>query len=281
MTTSRKEPVFLDTTIMIARLVHSPERRRNIERRLAKHSEKVTSLGVRQEFKRRLLREADYLLRKLNELGSVVRMRRHIHERLPPKQGRKRNICEALIQTVDEQDGNEDLTDRLKLFLHGLLRDGLDDFDEGVDRLITDSGCACGKLNSLREEKCSKVPQQCGIVNFLESRRTQAEAILVRLRRLRAGKNGSEKTPELTKAQAFLEKVIKNPADARKENPCLAVGDAVIALESCGVGTFYTMNRAESQHLAPPLNQTLIIRLANPELDDEVLPSATRPSDPS
>src|SRR5438105_1637387 len=123
------QPIFLDTSILIARLVHSTEKKQSIERRLAKHSQKVTSLVVRQEFKRRLLREVEYLLRQVDEHGSVQKVRRHIHERLPAQLVRKRNICEALIGTVDEQDSEEDLTDRLRLYLRGLLRDGLEDFD--------------------------------------------------------------------------------------------------------------------------------------------------------
>src|SRR5438270_523591 len=59
------QPIFLDTSILIARLVHSTEKKQSIERRLAKHSQKVTSLVVRQEFKRRLLREVEYLLRQV------------------------------------------------------------------------------------------------------------------------------------------------------------------------------------------------------------------------
>lgn len=46
----------------------------------------------------------------------------------------------------------------------------------------------------------------------------------------------------------------------RKSDPCLEVGDLIIALESIDVQTFYTLNRKESLHFCRVLDQDLIIR---------------------
>ncbi len=86
--------IFLDTTIQIARLVHSPLMKRRIEECTRQYDVKVTSSVVRQEFKRRLLKEAKYLLDQLNRRKSYAEVCHHVL-RLPdfPKNKRKRNIC--------------------------------------------------------------------------------------------------------------------------------------------------------------------------------------------
>jgi len=50
--------VFVDTSIQIVRFVHGPETKRRIEQRLAAFERTTTGLVARQEFRRRLLREA-------------------------------------------------------------------------------------------------------------------------------------------------------------------------------------------------------------------------------
>src|SRR5437588_805849 len=100
--------------------------------------------------------------------------------------------------------------------------------------MVDDCGCSCARSSDVRAEKCSKM-EGCGIVAFLESRRPEAQALLDHLKAMPA----ADKTAELRKAEAFLGKVLSAPADAPKEDPCLKVGDALIALESCSVGTFY------------------------------------------
>jgi hypothetical protein len=53
--TTPESDIFVDTSIQIARITHSPETKRRICARLEQHGEVVTSLVVKQEFKRRLL----------------------------------------------------------------------------------------------------------------------------------------------------------------------------------------------------------------------------------
>ena len=52
------------------------------------------------------------------------------------------------------------------------------------------------------------------------------------------------------------------------KEPCLSIGDLLIALESSNFSTFYTMNGKESQHLCPSLKQNFIVRPRNPEKED-------------
>ena len=73
-----------------------------------------------------------------------------------------------------------------------------------------------------------------------------------------------KKSPEIKNAEHFLKGLERNPDKARNDDPCLTVGDLLIALESAGIPIFYTLNSKESQHLCRALDQTLIVRPTDP-----------------
>ena len=104
MPSGQQQDVFLDTSIQIARHVHGPQTKEAINQRLARHSRQVTSLVVRQEFKRRLLKEAEYLLRLLHRYRSFDEVNQHVIRLFGswPGRVRKRNIClvKWLIEVV-------------------------------------------------------------------------------------------------------------------------------------------------------------------------------------
>ncbi|MBM4019712.1 MAG: hypothetical protein FJ288_15560 [Planctomycetes bacterium] len=267
--------VFLDTTIQIARLVHSRQMKDLIAQRLAQYDVRVTSSVVKQEFKRRLLRDAAYLLQTLARVGSYQGVMRHVSDVLPPKQNRKRNICIQVLETVDESDTDEDRTDRLKLYLRSLLTDGINQFEDMVDSVLPGCGCACANapIREVRKyeryefgtDKCSRAKGECGVIEFLR----QNEARLRNIVGVVRGLSPKDKSIELRQAEEFIESVLADAQCARRLNPCSLVGDLLIALESAGIPVFYTMNRAESQYLCRALGQELVVRPRNPEKADE------------
>lgn len=269
----RGSAVFLDTTIQIARVVHSPETKARIEAQLREYDFTVTSLGVRQEFKRRLLREADYLLRKFVEHHSFERVMRDM-QYLPPQQVRKKNICLDLLSTIDETDGDADRADRAILILRELLLDGLADFDDQVGQVVRDSGCGCAIANIRRDgskftfgpRNCSECTR-CGVTTFFTENSARIEAIANALDAV------SEKdlTTELKTIRNFAKRFLASESAATDSHPCLKLGDLLIALESAGIPTFYTMNSKESRHLCPALQQRLVVRRHHPKHDDEVV----------
>lgn len=282
-----EDVVFIDTSIVIARLLHSPETKRRIQERLRNYRRVVTCSVVKQEYKRRLLKEARYLLEQLDRLKSATALMRHLIDRLPPRQFRKRNIGLQMVQSIDEQDGEEDRTDRLRYFLHALLRDGLEEFDALAGVVANGAQCACaqqpikrrgreGQRFDFGREKCSEVRPGCGIEAFLRSQAERLRAILTHLQ----GIPTAQKTDELRDAERFLLTILADPSKAPSENPCLKVGDLIIALESACVPVFFTLNGKESQHLCRPLGQELIVRPSNPELADTVC-KANAPEWPS
>ena len=269
------DAVFLDTSIQIARFVHSPKIKRRIENRISRYRISVTSLVVRQEFKRRLLKEANYLLRQLKRLGSVEEVQRHVHDALPKQQDRKRRISLQILMTVFEQDDSHDRTERAALFLRYLLRGGLDEFDELAGHVVEASRCACGMADAREKksgefdfgtDKCSQTGGRCGVRDFL----TKNEPQMKNLATLFKGTPDQDKSEEVKRAEVFLEEAIGSLEHIEQREPCLRVGDLLIALESLGVPAFFTMNGKESQHFCRAFNQDLVVRRPNPDHDDIV-----------
>ena len=226
---------FLDTSIQIARLIHAPAIRQQIEKRISTFDFTATSLVVQQEFKRRLLKDALYLLALFERYGSFAKVQRHIVDVLTPFQKRKRQICLQVLTSFFETDSDEDLTDRSVLLLNGLVRDGLYEFEQSVDHVITKSGCACatqqprkrGNKYEFGPDKCSAMPS-CTVDSFLDSHRPQLEAILVQIDSA-GDENVSE---ELRNAAKFIRSFMADPDRIRSQDPCKTVGDLLIALES-------------------------------------------------
>lgn len=288
MASATEPALFLDTSIQIARLVHSAQTKEEIHKRLSRHVKTITSLVVRQEFKRRLLKEAEYLLRLLHRYESFDEVHHHVIRLFGswPGRVRKRNIC---LQTLAQIHATTDAerTERLQLFLRSLLVGGLQRFDQMVDTVRNDSCCACGlhdvvekvKLRKydLGPEKCSKTrPGSCRVVEFFSSRKPECECILEKLRSLPEEK----KSAELCKAEKFLEHMTISPSPLNQHDPCLTLGDLFIALESAGVSHFFTLNSIESQHLCRALDQSLIVRPIDPS-KPEVVCAAENPSWPA
>ncbi len=267
--------VFLDTSIQIARFVHGPLTKRKIAERLRNFSFVATSLVVRQEFKRRLLKEARYLLEQLNRRGSLEAVQRHVVDVLPPQQRRKQQIWLDLITTIFEGESDINCTERARLFLRSLLRGGLDEFDELVDHVIESSRYACG-LTRVAEtapdrfetgpEKCSKVRETCGVRSFLAANLSAIES----LRRCLGTVPIGSKSQETSAAEQVLEDLDTPMEGIEDRNLCLTAGDLMIAIESASIPAFYTMNGKESQHLCRALQQDLIVRSPNPDRVDVI-----------
>jgi hypothetical protein len=281
MPSAQQPSLFLDTSIQIARHVHGPKTKEAINQRLREHSRHVVSLVVRQEFKRRLLKEAEYLLRQLHRYQSFDEVHQHVIRLFGtwPGRIRKRNICLQTLAQVHEGTDAE-RTERLRLYLRSLLVDGLRRFDQMVDEVRTESSCACARLEVIEREKlrrydfgkerCSLTkPGSCGIRQFLAQRQEWVQKILGHLRSLAPDKKSSE----VQTAEKFLDKLAAQPDQVEQDDPCLTVGDLLIALESVGISHFLTLNGVESQHYCRALGQTLIVHPVDPTKMPTVCPA--------
>ncbi|OWK45824.1 hypothetical protein FRUB_02155 [Fimbriiglobus ruber] len=262
--------------------MHAPSQRKKIEATWASYRV-VSGLVSRQEFKRRVLKDAKYLIDQLDTKGGFEETFHYMNRLRTNKfHSRRASICISLMAGVTgESDG--DKADRLRAKLHRLLTTGTAMFDAWLDRLVKESGCECGRANvrqvhrrdrliyEVGPEECSKLPEGvCAVGKFSATQRERAKAVLDYLRAL----PDEKKTNELREIERYLADTESAPEMAGKHDPCLKVGDLLIALESAAAGakTFYTMNSRESLHLCRVLGQTLIIRPIDGQAEDVICP---------
>src|SRR6266404_9246298 len=196
----------------------------------------------------------------------------HRLNRLPREQLRKFRMCMQILATSFEDAGDGERFERLRLQLRYQLLRGMQRLTESVTSVIGDAGCACARLPieeikrferyTLPNNKCSRtLPGACKIREFLEQMRPSVQAIQEALIALPT----ESKTRELAAIEDFLRKVLSGSFDVRSLDPCLNVGDLLIALESTMARTFYTLNGKESQYLSRALGQSLIVGHPNPQ----------------
>jgi hypothetical protein len=268
--------IFLDTSIQIARFFQGSDIKKVIENRISKFETPTTSLIVKQEFKRRVLREAIYLLSTFERFKSYSKVRRWVEDNLPSQQARKRTICLNLLSTIGEIDGvketDEEISKRSIVYLRALIKYGLEDFEQSVKNYIQASNCACGKAPviyrniglNIGVEKCSKINGECGIKIFLLENIDQLKRIANKIETILS----SGRTDKLSRTLLFINSFLENPDEVEKLNPCTIVGDLLIALESKNIFNFYTLNGKESKTLCSCLHQNLYIRPRNYNQDD-------------
>jgi hypothetical protein len=249
--------IFIDTSVQLLRFMGRSDVKRQIDLQLKSHGFTVTSLIVRQEFKRRFLSDVKYvrdaLVKCKLDCGETLR---YINQKLGlPVNRRKLSIC---INIFSEGVFNGRLIPNdgecFKLLLDTWLDFGLAMFDDSVGQVVRYSECGCGKSDRLGPQKC-KSTDRCEIDAFIRSRNTNGEEILSFLRE----KSKFPKTKEIEKAEQTLSRWLKDAVSPSSTNPCLNVGDLIISMESAGVPTFYTQNARESQHFCCVNNQTMIV----------------------
>ncbi len=73
-----EQEVYLDTTILIASFIHSPRVKFEIREKIKSFRNVLTGQVAQQEFTRRLLKEAEYLLGQLKKRKTVAAVQRHL-----------------------------------------------------------------------------------------------------------------------------------------------------------------------------------------------------------
>lgn len=276
--------IFPDTSIHIARLLREPEIKKMIEQRLASYDFVVSSSVVVQEFKRRVMPEAIYLINQLNHRGSYQKVKRHVTHVLPDIMKRKRQICLGMLESIFESVGNADdseLTERAIRYLHTLIKHSITYFKRKLDTVIPGTECHLSKLPikvrvpykkyDLVEKKCSKVYPPCPVADFLKEKTELCKQILKYLSALK------DKTKELESTLEFLRGIIDNPDTIHENEPCYCVGDLLIALESNKIPDFYTMNYKESKFFCDVLDQDLIVLPHNPDKSENTYSKNSKP----
>ena len=122
MTGRRRVVVFVDTSILVAKVIREPPVRARIKSWLDRFQLKVSGRVALQEFKSRVLRDAAYLLYKLNQSGTYMATLHHVTNVLPRQLQRKQRICLPLLhQILPGGTSDQELTERARLYLRTLL----------------------------------------------------------------------------------------------------------------------------------------------------------------
>jgi hypothetical protein len=274
--------IFLDTSVQIARLLR-PQMKQPIENCVSKYRRRASGTVAVQEFKRRVLKEAAYLLTKLNQTNSYHQTLEYVTAVLPKMQERKRTICLLLLHKVLHDRSDQELTERARYYLRTLLMHGEKLFLRFLDEVVPPTNCYLARLpiqekrryySYTIETKCSKTRNRCQIAEFLQQRKEICQELFQFLSQLPQGRL----TPELERGREFVGKIVGgtlNTVDG--EEPCLNYGDFLLALESEGWPAFYTMNYRESQAYADFLGQELLIRPNNPASQEQIHQTSSKP----
>lgn len=277
-----RDVIFLDTSVQIARLLR-PQLRQPIENCVSNYRRKASGTVALQEFKRRVLKEAAYLLTKLNQTNSYSVTLEHVTSVLPRMQERKRTICLLLLHKILHDRSDEELTERATLYLRTLLVHGEKMFLRFLDEIVPPENCYLARLpvkekkrylSYTIETRCSKTRGKCRVGDFLHQKKEICRKLFEFLNQLPQ----QRLTGELQNARELLEKIARNTLGAAEsEEPCLKYGDLLLCLESEDWPAFYTMNYKESQAFADFLGQDLVIRPNNPANQEEIHCSSARP----
>jgi len=273
--TNISDAIFLDTSVQIARLLR-PQMKEPIETCVSKYRRRASGTVALQEFKRRILKEAAYLLTKLNQTNSYTATLEYVTAVLPKMQERKRMICQLLLHKVLSDRSDEELTERARFYLRTILMTGEQLFVRYIDEIVPLQNCYLARLpvqekrryaSYTIETKCSRTKGKCPVASFLQQKKETCLRLLAFLDQLPK----ERLTSELQKARELVEKVANNTLNAAdREEPCLKYGDLLLCLESEGWPAFYTMNYRESQAFADFLGQELLIRPNNPANQDQI-----------
>jgi len=264
---NRSDIVFLDTSIAIALFIHPIEIKTEIRSKLKRFQLRLTGLVVLQEFSRRLLKEAKYLLDQLRSKGSYQKVLSHL-QFLPPQSQRKFKICFSTMVNCFPEGSDSDRTDRMTYFLEDLLECGSQELLLNVvDSVVKDVGCASSSIGIKKTKNTFRFPSDkcqshasCGVGEFLRSC-CNRNALVDFL-----AENRDELTSELESGLTALRQ-LQEPdcSNANALNPCLKFGDVLISLESRGAGAFITLNYKESKLLCKQADQEMIVVPVNPD----------------
>ncbi|HKZ39578.1 MAG TPA: hypothetical protein VJ044_01370, partial [Candidatus Hodarchaeales archaeon] len=229
---SERAVVFVDSSILIAKVIRDKEMKARIKNWLSRYKLKVSGTVALQEFKRRVLRDLAYLLTKLNQNKSYQKTLNYVTSVLPVQQQRKKNICILILHSILPGSSDEELTERARLYCRTLLVNGENLLNCELDSIVSGINCYWSRI-PIREKKryvayelgemhCSKSKKQCQVGGALEAKKAVCENLLNFLKTLPTRRI----TRELQSALEFLDRIVDRDALQRihDEEPCSTVG---------------------------------------------------------
>lgn len=261
--------LFLDTSIHCSKL-KGPLFLQRIDSVFRLFTWKSTSTYTKVEFGNVVLAQAEYYLRKLNDFGSLEKVKDYIgnvlpHDLHPPKVKWSFNLLNHY------GGGDEECTERARLYLQRLMKLGLDFVDKLCDRPLAD-GTACywaargvhkrhdGRL-VWQTPVCKRDRKRCRLDEFFLENRD----IFMRIKAAIDALPESEKSSQLGAFSEVIGQALEDPGvllDYR--SGCKRLADAIIAVDSRAYRNLFSQNIKESDLLTAVLEQTFYYLPANP-----------------
>ena len=253
--------VFLDTSIHVA-LHRSRAHRRTVVDTLAEFAWKGTGSYAKVEYGNVILSRVCYYLDKLRKLRSFEALRDHVTNVLQPKfrthHGHQQwfsNLLQKLVDPTDDQEA----TARAEALLENLWEVGTAAVDGLVDEVRDGIGCIFADQSDSRRwqkpnRRCRASKAGCRLPRFFADNQETFVRIARAIRRLPEDRV----TDQLQGFANAIDRACRNPEVLRDHRVCRSFGDAILAVQSLGYTSFFTMNVAESDILCRELRQLLV-----------------------
>jgi len=278
--------VFLDTSIHCSRLKGSDFRER-ISQVCCLFPWKATCTYTKVEYGNVVLAQAEYYLRKMDELGSLGKTLDFIGNVLLHRSHPKKVVWAFNLLANHLGVDDAERTERARLYLRRLMKLGCAFVEESCDRPLqngTDCYWAkCGvhqrRDGSLewRSPVCKRDRKKCRLDDFF----TENEELFRQIKAAIDALPDQDKSGQLRDFSEVIDESLRNPTillDYRAG--CLRLADAIIAVESSAYKSMFSQNRKESELLTSVLGQAFYYLPPNPEKGVSVrLPTQQSKSD--
>ncbi len=263
--------VFLDTSIHLARL-RGDDWEAKVDGELAKFGFKGTGSYVKLEYGNQILTQAKYYLKELKRRGSLEKLADHINNNLIPTLSDHRRKSLWFFNLLRRHFNHPDDTERAVSSLRVLLHHGTAAVNDICDD-VHDGGIGCNwatqdgpKWTNPYVSPGTKA--NCSLGQFFDEHRELFLKIKVAIddlpdpppkTRSRQSLESPWKTEQLSGFADLIGLACEDPTLLRKCKTCACLADAIIAVQSDGYKSMFTMDIGESTVLCRVLRQLHIL----------------------
>jgi len=268
--------VFLDTSIHCSRL-KGPLFVDRIARVLSLFRWRGTSTYAKVEFGNVILAQAQYYLRKLNELGSLRRLKDFIGNVLPHSLHSAKVVWSFNLLENHYGRDEKECSERARLSLRRLMKLGVGFVEHSCDAPLKDGTQCYWAIRGVQRKRngellwqspvCSRQHKRCKIDDFfVENRET-----FIRIKAAIDALPDDQKSNQLESFSAVIAQALADPACLLDyKTGCKKLADAIIAVDSIGFKNMFSQNAAESTLLTKVLGQVFYYLPPNPERGIEI-----------
>lgn len=264
--------IFLDTSIHCSRLKGSLFTER-IDRVLRMFRWVGTSTYTKVEFGNVVLANAEYYLRKLNELGSLDKTLSFIGNVLQHHQHRSK-VTWSFNLLLSYGGDEPQRTERAKASLRRLLKLGTSYVERGCDKPLADGTCCSWARKAVhrgpsgqliwKTPTCKRTAKVCSLDDFF----VQHRGVFGRIKEAIDALPDEKRTSQLASFSEVIGKAAVDPGMLLDyKTGCRRLADAIIAVDSyvSNYKNLFSQNEKESGVLCDLLHQVFYYLPPNPE----------------